>query len=310
MKVADVFKHKPFVLPTPSEFWPIPDCRVGLEFEFENPGGIGLARILDRHPLLRYYDTHPDGSLRDNGFEFVLKDPLMGEQLKDAITLMCEANLPFMQTYRTSIHVHVDATSMELEQLKSSFLAYAMVERGLFSFVGKGRVESNYCVPWFSSPRYLAGVAGALFSADPKFSKFGNFIKNSPRYAALNINSLHKYGSLEFRHMGQTLNPKMICTWVSACMLIKKVGMTVPYDEVETWIYRTPMEVYSSVFGDLATTFLVDVTQDQHDECWHSASILASYMAAEEATVQFDKNMERGRNAAFEEAFKHLKDRP
>lgn len=309
MKVHEMFGQKVPVIPKPSAEWPIPDCRVGLEFEFEDPHGSLWAVWFDRAGLDKYWRTVGDGSLRDNGVEIILREPLMGEQLSEAIRQMTTTNCPLVQTYRTSIHVHIDARDMDVEQLKTAALLYAMVEAGMFAYVGQNRDSSNYSVPWYASTRYLRTVADALF-ANRANSAIRDRISGTQRYSALNIQALRKYGSLEFRHMGQTMDHDKITKWVKGCMSIKSAAMEHAYEEVEPWIYHDPHTVYNHVFGPLAGAFLRDTTTEMHETSFATAGMLVSFIASEAAAKMIGSKFGKGQNPVYEQAVNRLKERP
>lgn len=312
MKIHEVFGQQLPVIPRPSNYWPISDCRVGLEFEFENPYDAAWAEWFDgrKRNLGEFYKVVGDGSLRDGGIEMIFKEPLMGEQLQDAIARMCRdpQECPLSQTYRTSIHVHIDARDMEIEHLKSALLIYAMVESGMFAFVGQDRDSSNYSVPWYASTRHLREIADSLFCAR-NGAGIRDKIARIQRYGALNINALRKYGSLEFRHLGQTLDLGTINNWVSGCMHIKRAALAYSYDDVCKWTYEQARPVYERVFGVLWPLFHNNVTEEQHDISFATAGMLLSFLEIEQASKQIGTKFGKGENPSYETALSRLKER-
>lgn len=292
MKLHEVFGMAAPRVPVPSDEWPIPDCLVGLEFEYENPkGNAWVERWWDRKlpEISLAWATHDDGSLRDNGVEFVLRDPLMGKDLSDAISLLLDPMPPLETTYRTSVHVHIDARDLELSELKTAVLLYALTEQGFFNYVGGQRETNNYCIPWYEAPEYLFPVSKALFDAEVDKGILGRACANAQRYAALNINALRKYGSLEFRHYGDNVTEARIREWIGICLQLKLAARMIPYERAEQLVYEPADHVYNVVFGKYADLMLRGLTEEKHDTCQSSAGLLMSYIAAAHAADTFEK---------------------
>lgn len=313
MKLHEAFGMMMPRVPTPSNEWPIPDCMVGLEFEYENPANLnwqGHWWNRKMPHIAEYWTTHEDGSLRDNGVEFVLRDPLMGKDLTDAIAALLIPVPPLTTSYRTSVHVHIDARDMELEELKTFTLLYALTEQGFFNYVGENRTTNNYCVPWYEAPEYMDGVAKGLFREKMDAGILARAMHQAQRYAALNVNSLKKYGSFEFRHFGSVVTHGRIRKWVSICMQLKLAARMIPYDQAEALVYEPAEAVYRAVFGPYAMSCLNGLTAEQHENCQFSASLLMSRLAAEDAMAHFEEYVPTSKkpSSGWEKANKALKE--
>ena len=131
----------PHTLPTADD-----TCAVGLEVEVENCPRFG-------EPNQNIWTTHADNSLREHGIEFV-STPIYGTQVWDALNILYDHILPEKASFsqRTSIHVHVDMSSLTLEQLAQTVITYLAVERVLYEFVGNGREHNIFCVPILDTP--------------------------------------------------------------------------------------------------------------------------------------------------------------
>lgn len=287
MRVNEVFGHRAFSIPTPDPFWLMPQCRVGVEFEFENPKARDYGDLHDKILVSGWWAAHDDGSLRDHGIEYVLKEPLLGKELKEALEFFFVNWPPLEQTYRTSIHVHIDATDLSLEQLQTTCLAYALVEAGMFNFVGEDRHRSNYCSPWNGSIEFLQQVAGNLYHKVGADSKSVDYLaRHSPRYAALNLAALAKYGSLEFRHLGTCREMDKLVSWINGCMALKDVATRIPYEELCNAMYTPAENIYRLIFGNAFTNFYNGLDPAKHHECVETGNILISYLHAEVSSQQ------------------------
>lgn len=313
MRVCDAFGFPAPRVPTPSATWPIPDCMVGLEFEYENPKGFPWQDWWQRgQPALQaYFNAVDDGSLRDGGLEFVLKEPLMGKDLEDSLHVLLDNPPPLAMTYRTSVHVHIDARDMSIEELKVAGLLYALTEAGMFMWIGGNRAESNYCVPWYESPEYTASRTKQLYGLGAMTKALMQNMSNGiARYQALNLNALRKHGTLEYRHMGEHYGIPHVTHWIKMCMAHKAAARSMTLREAERLILVGPEEVYTTVFGEqLGRELGRRVTEERHAACQFCGSLLVSFLASEESAVAFGKLVEEGgRNEVFYRAYRALEE--
>ena len=133
-------KHKEDILSTWEEQHPFKPkyqlvdkaTYIGLELEIEN---IPPRFIIDNP----YWTVHRDGSLRNNGLEFVTP-PIKISRIEQALTVLFN-QLQQGYTYgeRTSVHVHVNVRTMTLKQLELFVLTYMIFEKALFNWVGHNR---------------------------------------------------------------------------------------------------------------------------------------------------------------------------
>jgi Putative amidoligase enzyme len=208
----------------PSSFWPLPNCCVGLEYEFENPMG---ANFMAEVRNLPWYTVKRDGSLRDGGIEFVFIQPLYGEDVIDAITALDTfvKRHPLVTNHRTGLHVHLDVRDMEQEQLLKLFVLYCIFEKSIFDFVGNDRYNNNFAVPWL---RHGAQMDTALMiCTDSKTGQqYAKAIDDRVRYSALNLAALTKFGSVEWRQAQCTSDSQFVFKWVSLILAMKRAAMS------------------------------------------------------------------------------------
>lgn len=189
--VADIFGHQfpnesnnqhPLIVGT---------NRVGIEVELEN--------IRASFPASRNWRVEGDGSLRNNGAEFIFRNPLGGRDLFHAIVEL-DSHLFQNQpdaSWRCSTHVHLDVRDMTAHQLKSLFIAYIVYERVLFRCSGWHRLKNNFCPALCFAQQMLEVLANNWYKRDDRFM---NGIRNNwDKYSAMNVLPLSNYGSVEFR---------------------------------------------------------------------------------------------------------------
>jgi hypothetical protein len=188
---------------------------VGIELEYENSpvqvareGGPAVTIIGDTniHPL---WSAHGDGSLRNNGIEFVSKILRSDKEISSAAKVMTKllAKYPFTDSNRAGVHVHVNVQDLNLDELWNTLVWYLMLEPGFFDFVGGGRERSIYCRPWY------AHITGHEIVSFAKNLGAGRLFKLPHRYYSVNTDALGRHGTLEFRHMKSTTNMDRVENW-------------------------------------------------------------------------------------------------
>lgn len=166
-------------------------CRIGVELEVEN--------IPSPPRRLRYWETKSDGSLRNNGIEFVFRGPMGGQDAFNAITELDGTlyNSEVDLNIRCSTHVHVDARDMTVPELKRFILAYCYYELFLFRQSGEYRVNSNFCTPMSKAEGMIDILSRFWFESDSSFLDY--ISSNWDKYCSINLLPLRQFGSIEIR---------------------------------------------------------------------------------------------------------------
>jgi hypothetical protein len=202
-KISELFMLRPVqaknfskALPLPS---PDPSLIHGIELEIEGVPNWDELVVPGMH-------TEEDGSLRNNGREFITS-PMTYSNLSYCLNLffnkakLTEANY----SERTSIHVHANCQDLESSQLQTVLLLYQVFEDVLFGWVGGNRQENIFCVPWNQTR-----LTYSLFDDPTSVSSY----KRWQKYTALNLLPLKEYGTIEFRHMYGHCDLAKILQWV------------------------------------------------------------------------------------------------
>ncbi len=183
----------------------------GIEIEVEN---------ITKYPeeFKGIWTMKADGSLRNNGQEFV-SPPIRGDQLSKALTLFYN----YLQTEatfspRTSIHVHLNVLDNTIDLISSIILLYLVFERSLYRFIGHDRDKSVFCVPMQDTAR----VANLFHDFKFQLEQRGAIQGNDTRYTGLNTASLHNFGTLEFRQLHGTRDLDLVCNWINLLTSLKK----------------------------------------------------------------------------------------
>lgn len=221
---------------------------VGIEVEVENALGIGARRSM--------WQVKDDGSLRNVGREFVTL-PIKACDAPGALhSLMTETlQQDCCFSPRTSVHIHLDCTSLPTETVVDMVLLYSVFERLWYKFVGKQRIKNIYCVP-ITETRLLRvlGTHGLMPTVWQK-------------YAGLNLKPLGEYGTLEFRHMHGTADVAKLSIWIDLICCLKNYCMTTPTAVIRKMIAEMDSNfdyrgLLVNIFGDKADYLKYDSYND------------------------------------------------
>lgn len=172
------------------EMTPVPQL-YGVEIEVEN---VHQVRWIDG----TRWRTVPDGSLRNNGMEFV-SDPLTrADMLRELATYYRNAALLGYQPHvRTGIHVHADMRWRTLEQVAAICTLYSALEPAMFELCGPQREEGIYCVPWYRSTDDVRLLREAR--DETRAARVERQMTSTCKYSALYLEPLRRFGTIEFR---------------------------------------------------------------------------------------------------------------
>lgn len=238
----------------------LPKCRVGMEFEWENTQAFTIlsSSVKEVAEFYKYYSPHNDGSLRNNGMEFVFNGPKTGTGILTALDLMEEISRKynFQASYRTSLHLHLDMQDTSIPDDIDTFnILYCIFERFFYKFVGKNRDTSNYCVPWYMHPQHFQVYKKAIRGYGSSNDLAAVFKNNkSFKYSGLNMFSLGDFGTVEGRQAPVDMQKAKIIIWTNVFMRLKKWVLEhrhVQGEAVFTHLEKTgPLQFMLEVFGD------------------------------------------------------------
>lgn len=162
-----------------------------------------------RNPTVSVYGFvgKKDGSLRNNGYEYVSDVGRDREALLETFKGL-HRSLTFFEkedpfSHRTSTHVHVNVSPMDIAHVKNMLLLYALFEEFFFSMVKPYRRDNIHCVPLTDT--YLPKDYG---------KPFDTLVGKWSKYTAFNIKPVGQFGSVEFRHLHGTGDAEELNTWL------------------------------------------------------------------------------------------------
>lgn len=200
----------------------LPKKAIGIEVEVENVRRAAFDQNM--------WGTKEDGSLRNNGIEFV-SCPLAGKQIEIAVRHLFSV-LPIGADFseRTSIHVHLNMRDSLVKDLLNLLLLYISFEKCLYRFAGEYRYRNIFCVPLQETqlPIILSNFIanGDLLS----------LIKQWQKYSGLNLLPLIPFGTVEFRQMHGHRDPDLLLNWINIIFRMFKYSKKYSFDELFNYI--------------------------------------------------------------------------
>jgi len=186
---------------------------IGIEIEVEN---------INKNPTTLFgWTLESDGSLRNNGIEFV-SWILKPTQIETAINEVKRVLSPEHHfSPRTSVHIHMNCRDRTLMQIYNIVLLYQCFEDLLFNFVGKSRKKSIFCTPVGNTNYYTSLKELLLRNKIPAWDK----------YTSLNLQRLTDLGTIEFRQLYGTLNEEKLYNWIK--LLYDLYDYAIKYTTIE-----------------------------------------------------------------------------
>lgn len=258
---------------------------LGIEIELEGralpmdiPGGV--------------WKVVADYSLR-NGAEYVLRKPIAIKAVSDALDLLTATlridGSKIDYSFRTSVHVHLNVQQYTYVQLLNLIYTYLLIEEPMMEYCGEVRKSNRFCLR-LRDAEYFADILLSLFQDGPEALE--RIPANKVRYAALNLESLAKFGSVEFRGMRGTCDKDIILNW---CTAISELGVFAksvkdPKQIYEIYSEGSPESFFRRVITSNPDKFLTkDFTNDFQQSFSLSLDLPFMYKEYEEEPEKEDQ---------------------
>lgn len=197
------------------------DTLVGVEIEIEN-----FLGVEDEHKLDMIWYTKEDGSLRDDGIEWV-SYAMPAAKIPQAIHMLY-TNLKegWRFSERCGIHFHLNFRKKKLMDVLNMGVLYLPFEKLLYRLAGEQRYKSIFAVPLqeTQTPDLLAEY---LQNANLR-----QFCNNWDKYSGLNFLPLMAYGSVEARHMSGTKDIHEIVDFLNVLLAIRKYASDHSFEHI------------------------------------------------------------------------------
>lgn len=222
--------------------------KIGIEVEVENIRAV--------NHLNKVWQSKNDGSLRNNGIEFVSRPIYACDAPAVLHDLMVESlGADYCFSPRTSVHIHLDMQEQEGEDAINLLMLYTMFERLFYKFVGRGRIKNIYCVPLTETQLIQNTVVQGL--RPDRWSK----------YTGLNLKTLESYGTIEFRHMHGTPDVRKLCVWIDLITKLKGYALKKGTKELRQMVSAIDDDfdfraLLTEIFGSTADFLKYDSFED------------------------------------------------
>lgn len=216
---------------------------MGVELELENVNG-------DLRRGVPFWETHNDESLRNDGLEFVFETPMYGEAALAAVDAFYAIAADYTGGARTSTHIHVDASKLTVGAMRAIIGLSYILEDALFSSVRAARKWCGYCMPLTEMAH--SRLRALLLSKDtPTFTITGvKANANAEKYYGLNISSLLKHGTLEYRYFPGAPTKDELLSWMDYVTELTAAGLRL--EDIEP---LRGVESFEQLHGMLMTQF-------------------------------------------------------
>ena len=197
--------------------------RIGIELEYEN-----ITSHPSEHLDSNLWEVVEDGSLRtidDNTYSLELRyrGALGGYDSEKALSSLNKflvRNKRIMCTERTGLHVHVDFRDVNNFQLRNFLINYLIAEPFLYEYCGNDRQNNIFCLPLYKTPHLIYDNLSSYRFSCPK--DLGYYISRMYKYSGMNMLSIQKKGSVEFRMHHSTTSIEEIKTWINILLCLVK----------------------------------------------------------------------------------------
>lgn len=225
---------------------------VGIEIEVE---GKNLHEVFKGG-----WRTEDDGSLRgaypESRAEYILDTPIKIDEVEEKLEFLRKdlENATFDFSFRTSVHVHVNVQDLTEVEVMNMVYTYLLLEEPLVNFCGRERKGNRFCLR-------IADAEGIMTHFSKMFSKGLRYIMavnpNDLRYSGINLASLAKYGTVEFRSMRGCIDVETLTIWAHSLMAIREYAKAkkVPMDIMQEFSKGTPRDFLRTVLGKYAVYY-------------------------------------------------------
>ena len=197
--------------------------------------------------------TTEDGSLRNlYNVEYVLNGPKSYAKTVEAIENLQgffeEIKAVNVPSIRTGVHVHLNVTDRTLTELSKIVAVYLTLERVLSKYCGEDRDGNLFCLRVCDCPSMALYISAAMSNASWMYSFNSEFHK----YSALNLSTISKHGSIEFRTLKTPKVLTDIIEWIDIIEAIEKYALSLEN------LYDIPYEISYYSFDVWAKKVLGD----------------------------------------------------
>lgn len=214
---------------------------VGIEIEVSGKG-LPISILNDRHTEYSWKVVSDYSVKGEEGLEYVLRNPITRQNVKPSLDFLFERfkvkGSIILPENTAGIHIHINIQEFSFKQFINFIVLYYLYEKSLIAYCGKSREGNHFCL----------GLEDADYTLDLlirciREKTIRILDTRSIRYSSLNLTSLFKFGSLEFRGFRSTKRVASINKWIKILLAFKDKALT----------YDNPLEIlqeYSGLSGE------------------------------------------------------------
>lgn len=216
---------------------------------------IGIEIEVEGHNLPRQNLTgwvlHQDGSLRGESAEYVFRSPIPRVGVPNRLRILEQgfitAGSQINESYRTSVHVHMNVRDFTVKQIYNNIMLYIICEDMLAELAGKDRIGNLFCLRAKDAEYFIEVLRTAIVTDNLRLLSNDNL-----RYSAVNPVAMWRHGSLEFRSFRGTTDMTLIQQWVDVLCCIRDAAQRYenPIQIVQDMSTKGAREFVRSIFGD------------------------------------------------------------
>lgn len=243
----------------------------GIEIEVE---GANLPRAIPS------WTAKQDGSLRPNPqcLEYISTNPTSFKERRAHLQAFADATKEsrFNLSHRCSVHVHRNITHLPVDRLFKVIATFFMLEPLLSGWCGKSRAGNRFCLRAMDCGDHGEKVARAIYGG------FTNVDPAKFKYSSLNIATIPRMGTLEFRGLAATVDTDRILKWIDIIECLFKYSLKdEPVQVMQERVFSDFPALVKDVFGKHAEELFTD--EAVQAECEYAASINYNLCTWEEA---------------------------
>lgn len=212
---------------------------VGIEIEME---GRNLPQSCDG------WIVTTDGSLRGEGLEYVFASPKKRKNVAEMLSTLqarfTNSGATLNPSDRCGVHVHLNCQKLTTEEVIKIIVLYLIFEELLVKWCGEDREGNMFCLRSSDAEAIIDALIQAKASGSLREAQ-----RDSYRYASINLSSLSKFGSIEFRAMRTRADLTSVQTWTE--MLLAIYDKALEYDNPRTIIENISMQGPSCFLADI-----------------------------------------------------------
>lgn len=194
--------------------------KLGVEIEVD---GAALPRAKQDKEFDSFWRVEHDSSIKGKieDAEYVFKKPLSLIETKMALNVMerryLELGSVVNEAFKAGVHTHLNIQSYTPLELLTLITTYYLLEDHFVHWAGNTRVGNHFCLRAKDAEAVVYKIIKTCETRDWRHLNTDNI-----RYASLNLNAMHKYGSIEFRSMRSTRDLGVIYKWVELIDQLEK----------------------------------------------------------------------------------------